>query len=152
MARDYHMKEMEMTLLESDSDDEIEILSIFAMEEKRLKKERASTSCRGSIVGCKVIKCDYLQGEERLFHDYFADCLVFPPHLFRRRFRMSCPLFFHLQSALEAHDPYFIQKRNAARKIGLSSLQKMTATLRILAYGVAADSTDKYVRIGESTE
>jgi hypothetical protein len=64
---------------------------------------------------------------------------------------MSRPLFFRLQSALEAHDPYFIQKRNAARTLGLSSLQKMTAALRILAYGVAADSTDEYVRIGEST-
>jgi hypothetical protein len=61
--RDYQMKEMEMALLESDSDDEIEILSIFAMEEERLKIERASTSRRGSIVGRKVIKRDYLQGE-----------------------------------------------------------------------------------------
>jgi hypothetical protein len=36
-ARDYQMKEMEITLLDSDSDDEIdeiEILSIFAMEEE----------------------------------------------------------------------------------------------------------------------
>jgi hypothetical protein len=49
------------------------------------------------------------------------------------------------------HDPYFIQKRNAVRTLGLSSLQKMTAALRILAYGVVADSTDMYVRIGEST-
>ena len=32
--RDYQMKEMEMVLLESDSDDEMEILSIFAMEEE----------------------------------------------------------------------------------------------------------------------
>uniref|UniRef100_A0A2N9FXF3 DDE Tnp4 domain-containing protein n=1 Tax=Fagus sylvatica TaxID=28930 RepID=A0A2N9FXF3_FAGSY len=149
--RDYQMKEMEMVLLESDSDDEMEILSIFAMEEERLKKEQASTSRRGSIVGRKVIKRDYLQGEERLFHDYFSDNPVFPPHLFRRRFRMSRPLFFRLQYALEAHDPYFIQKRNAAGTLGLSSLQKMTAALRILAYGVAADSTDEYVRIGEST-
>ena len=64
---------------------------------------------------------------------------------------MSRPLFFRLQSALEAHNPYFIQKRNATRMLGLLSLQKMTATPRILAYGVAADSTDEYVRIGEST-
>uniref|UniRef100_A0A2N9HUA6 DDE Tnp4 domain-containing protein n=1 Tax=Fagus sylvatica TaxID=28930 RepID=A0A2N9HUA6_FAGSY len=149
--RDYQMKEMEMVLLESDSDDEMEILSIFAMEEERLKSERASSSRRGSIVGRKVIKRDYLQGEERLFHDYFSNNPVFPPHLFRRRFRMSRPLFFRLQSALEAHDQYFIQKRNAAGTLGLSSLQKMTAALRILAYGVAADSTDEYVRIGEST-
>ena len=82
-----------MVLLESNSDDEIEIFSIFAMEEERLKKERASTSRHGSIVGCEAIKCDYLQGEERLFRDYFAKYPVFP-HLFRRRFRMSHPLFF----------------------------------------------------------
>ena len=62
---------------------------------------------------------------------------------------MSRPLFFRLQFALEAHNPYFIQKRNAVRMLGLSSLQKMTAALRILAYEVA-DSTDEYVRIGES--
>ena len=54
------MKEMKMVLLESNSDDEIEILSIFAMNEERLKKERASTSRRGSILGRKVIKRDYL--------------------------------------------------------------------------------------------
>ena len=64
---------------------------------------------------------------------------------------MSRPLFFRLQFALKAHDPYFIQKRNAARMLGLSSLQKITVALRMLAYGVAADSTYEYVRIGEST-
>jgi hypothetical protein len=53
---DYQMREMEMALLESDSDDDVEILSILAMEDERLKKERASTSHRGSIVGRKVIK------------------------------------------------------------------------------------------------
>ena len=34
MALDNQMKEMEMALLESDSDDEIEILSIFVIEEE----------------------------------------------------------------------------------------------------------------------
>ena len=136
---------MEMVLLESDFDDEIEILALFAMEENRLKRERASTSRRGLVVGSKVIKRDYLQGQEMIFRDYFAF------HLFRRRFRMSCPLLFHLQFALEVHDPYFIQKRNYARILGLSFLQKMTAALRTLAYGVAADFTDEYVRMGEST-
>ena len=62
MTHDYQMKEMEIVLLEFDSDDEIEILSIFAMEEEQLKRERASTSRRGSILGRKVIKRDYLQG------------------------------------------------------------------------------------------
>uniref|UniRef100_A0A2N9HTV6 Uncharacterized protein n=1 Tax=Fagus sylvatica TaxID=28930 RepID=A0A2N9HTV6_FAGSY len=53
--RDYQMREMEMALLESDTDDDVEILSILAMEDERLKKERASTSHRGSIVGRKEV-------------------------------------------------------------------------------------------------
>ncbi|KAF3444889.1 hypothetical protein FNV43_RR14582 [Rhamnella rubrinervis] len=35
--------------------------------------------------------------------------------------------------------------------LGLSSLQKITTAIRMLAYGVAADYVDEYVRIGEST-
>ena len=44
-----------------------------------------------------------------------------------------------------------MQRRNAANTLGLSGEQKMTATLRMLAYGMSADSLDGYVRIGETT-
>ena len=64
---------------------------------------------------------------------------------------MRCSLFFRILSKVKAHEPYFIQKRNAAKKLGLSPLQKMTATLRMLAYRVAADFMDEYVRIAETT-
>ncbi|KAF8408588.1 hypothetical protein HHK36_004651 [Tetracentron sinense] len=64
---------------------------------------------------------------------------------------MSQPLFPQIQSAREAHDPYFVSKRNAAEVIGLLSLQKVTAAMRKLTYGVAADAMDDYVRISEST-
>ncbi|XP_033140542.1 putative nuclease HARBI1 [Brassica rapa] len=36
-------------------------------------------------------------------------------------------------------------------RLGLSSLQKVTAVFRMLAYGLSADATDEYVKIGEST-
>jgi hypothetical protein len=52
---------------------------------------------------------------------------------------------------VEAHDEYFVQRRNGARVLGLSCFQKITAAMRMLTYGVAADATDEYVRIGEST-
>ncbi|XP_028096765.1 uncharacterized protein LOC114296650 [Camellia sinensis] len=65
--------------------------------------------------------------------------------------RMKRSLFLRIQAAVEAHDPYFLQKRNCAGKLGLSSLQKITVALRMLAYGVATDFMDEYVRIGEST-
>ena len=64
---------------------------------------------------------------------------------------MKRPLFLRIHSAVESHDPYFVQRRNAAGVLGLSSLQKVTATLRMLAYGVAADQVDEYLRIGETT-
>jgi len=44
-----------------------------------------------------------------------------------------------------------MQNRNAAGTLGLSCLQKVVAAFRMIAYGVAVDATDDYVRIGEST-
>ncbi|KAL8476227.1 hypothetical protein ACS0TY_028765 [Phlomoides rotata] len=42
-------------------------------------------------------------------------------------------------------------RRNAAGQLGLSTLQKVTTDVRILAYDVPADATDEYIKIGEST-
>jgi len=54
-------------------------------------------------------------------------------------------------SDVEDHDDYFVQKRNAANVFGLSCFQKVTAAMRMLTYGTAADAADEYARIGEST-
>jgi len=64
---------------------------------------------------------------------------------------MSKPLFRRIMNAVEAHDHYFVQKRDAAGVLSLSCFQKVTAALRMLTYGVSADATDEYIRIGEST-
>jgi hypothetical protein len=64
---------------------------------------------------------------------------------------MRRSLFVRIWKVVEQHDHYFVQKRNAAGTLGLSSLQKVTAAFRMLSYGVPADATDDYVRIGEST-
>ncbi|KAF8400427.1 hypothetical protein HHK36_013725 [Tetracentron sinense] len=138
-------------MLHEDSDDELESLIITCMEEKRLHKEKLSRKCRGSVQGHRVIWRDRVQGHERLFHDYFAEKPVYPPILFRRRFRMQCSFFLHIQHTVEAYDPYFVQKIDAIGMLGLSSLQKITTAMRMLAYGVAADYVNEYVRIGEST-
>ena len=63
---------------------------------------------------------------------------------------MKRSLFLRIQSKVETHDSYFVQKRNNANKLGLSSLQKITAALRMLVYGVLGDLIDEYVRIGET--
>ncbi|XP_028108108.1 uncharacterized protein LOC114306976 [Camellia sinensis] len=135
----------------SESDDDLEMLKAITMDKELLDSEIGSSSRRGSVRGRKVIHRDHIQGHERLFLDYFVESPVYPPELFRRRFRMKRSLFLRIQVAVEAHDPYFLQKRNCAEKLGLSSLQKIAVALKMLAYGVAVDFMDEYVRIGEST-
>ena len=71
--------------------------------------------------------------------------------MFRRRFRMGRTLFFRILDAIQSHDNYFVQRRDGCGKLGLSSFQKVTIVFRMLAYGVSADSTDEYIKIGEST-
>ena len=60
---------------------------------------------------------------------------------------MSRSLFLRIHSRVEVTEPYFVQKRNVANTLGLSSLQKMTAAIRMLAYGVLVDFMDEYLRI-----
>ncbi|XP_028116649.1 uncharacterized protein LOC114314373 [Camellia sinensis] len=135
-----------MILYDSDSDDELEIVTIASMEaESSLRSQHAARKRR------EFVWRNPLQGHQRFFLDYFADPPVYPPKLFRRRFRMNRSLFLRIQSKVEAYEPYFVQKRNGAGVLGLSSLQKITAALRMLVYGVAADFMDEYLRIGEST-
>ena len=139
-------------LFDDDSDDEFQLLAIAVIEEEEeMANEGRTSGRRGSIPGHAVIQRDRVAGNDRLYRDYFAETPTFSPRLFRRRFRMNRPLFFRIQHGVEAYDPYFVQRRDACGKVGLSSLQKISAAFRMLAYGVPADSVDEYVRIGEST-
>ncbi|XP_050286616.1 uncharacterized protein LOC126725756 isoform X1 [Quercus robur] len=121
-----------------DDSDEDEIIEEVVMDSTSRKRR-------------SYIRRNHLAGHERLYLDYFADSPVYSEKVFRRRFRMSRTLFLNIISKVEAHDPYFVQKRNGGKKLGLSSFQKITAALRMLAYGVTGDFMDEYVRIGETT-
>lgn len=52
---------------------------------------------------------------------------------------------------LQARYEYFRLRCDATGKPGLSTLQKCTAAIRMLAYGSSADSIDENIRIGAST-
>ena len=121
-----------------DDSDEDEIIEELVMKTSQPKRRHS-------------IRRNHLVSHERLFLDYFAPTPIYPPALFRRRFWIKRSLFLRIQYKIEAHDSYFVQKRNSAKKLGLSSLQKITATFRMLAYGVSGDLINKYVRIGETT-
>ncbi|CAH9105097.1 unnamed protein product [Cuscuta epithymum] len=105
----------------------------------------------GSVHGHVVIDRDREMGDHNLFMDYFSPNPRYGEALFRRRYRMSRDLFLQIVGAVTNHDNYFHQRRNATGRLGLSALQKITAVFRMLAYGVPADATDEYVKIGEST-
>jgi hypothetical protein len=105
----------------------------------------------GSVLGQRYIYRDREAYHERLFKDYFAEECTFDAVLFRRQFRMRRSLFLHIVEKVCTFDPWFIQRRDGVGRLGLSSLQKCTAVLHMLAYGVAADATDEYCRTGEST-
>ena len=64
---------------------------------------------------------------------------------------MSRSLFLRIVDAIKQHDNYFNQRRDASGKLGLSTLQKVTTAIQILAYGMPADTTNYYIKIEEST-
>ncbi|XP_071676483.1 uncharacterized protein [Lolium perenne] len=88
---------------------------------------------------------------DRLISDYFSDNPAYPDYYFRRRFRMRRSLFRRIVDALGEWSPFFTQRTDALGRPSLSPLQKCTAAIRMLAYGVPADGADEYVRIGAST-
>ncbi|XP_073045580.1 uncharacterized protein [Primulina eburnea] len=70
--------------------------------------------------------------------------------MFKRRFLMSRRLFLRIMESVQQHDNYFVQKVNALGRPRLYPYQKITAAIRIIAYGMASDSMDEYIKIGES--
>ncbi|KAL6554254.1 hypothetical protein OROMI_019927 [Orobanche minor] len=104
----------------------------------------------GLVINHHMFNRNREEGHARLYHDYFSDTPTYPKESFRRRFRMRRSLFLRIQEAVVVHDNYFTQRNDVVGVRGLSSLQKMTAALRILAYGTPADAIDNYVRISES--
>jgi len=91
------------------------------------------------------------EAHTRLVNDYFSDNPLYPPNIFRRRFRMSRPLFVRIVDALGQWSPYFTQRVDALNRQGLSPLQKCTAAIRQLATGSSVDALDEYLKIGETT-
>ena len=97
------------------------------------------------------IERGHAEGHNKIFADYLCNDPVYTEKMFQRRFRMPSSMFKRITNDLEAHYPYFQRKFDACGKLGLSCIQKCTSSLRQLCYGVSADATDEYVRIGELT-
>ncbi|CAM8914477.1 unnamed protein product [Rhodiola kirilowii] len=88
---------------------------------------------------------------QNLLDDYFIEHPIFPERDFRRRYRMSRNLFNRIKTTLCNHDPFWRQRRDAAGVLGLLPEQKMTAAIRMLAYGSCADQCSEITRMGVTT-
>ena len=115
-------------------------------------KNRKSRSRGGSKIGKSPNKSrDIAAGHRRIMMDYLAPSPVYSEKQFRRRYRMSSRLFRRLLREIPIQNSYFLQRNDATGKPGASPEQKITGALRMLAYGLAADAIDEYVRLSETT-
>ena len=84
-------------------------------------------------------------------NDYFSENSIYTETQFWRRFQMWWQLFIRIVNALSSHNEYFQMRYDVVGRMGLSPLQKCTATICILACESPANCVDKYIRIGEWT-
>jgi hypothetical protein len=59
-------------------------------------------------------------------------------------------LFCKVMNVVSNHDYYFVQRKDVCGGMGLSMIQKCTATLRMLAHNVAIDAIDDYYCLVET--
>ena len=86
-----------------------------------------------------------------LYRQYFATNPIYDHSTFRRRFRVSRSIFNRFFNAVVSADDYFVQKRDCTGLLGLSPFQKLTAAMRMMAYGTAADSLDDKLGLSQTT-
>jgi hypothetical protein len=64
---------------------------------------------------------------------------------------MRRTLLLSIMHKLSETSLYFCERYDATGHAGLTVLQKCTAALRQLAYGIAADTIDEYLKLGKTT-
>jgi hypothetical protein len=141
-------------VIESSSDEEADDDTELMMAAAMLHHEHTSRPVfRGSVKGHKPnVKRNRERGHYQLYREYLHPThLIFDAQRFRCRYRMSKKLFLTILNELRAHDSYFTARPDATGKLGFSFYQKCYAAIHMLAYGVAGDLIDEYLRMSEST-
>lgn len=80
---------------------------------------------------------------QQLYADYLAKNPIYYKGHFRRRFRISRNVFITICDKVRHNYNYFVKKADCRGLKGFTAEQKVTAALRFLAYGCAADSVDE---------
>lgn len=133
-------------------DEEEHALLTMSLLQKITRKRRRLCKHSGSRKGrSKNLERESAERYQRFNQLYWARRPVYTPEQFRRRFRMSRELFFKIADDLASKYKYFTHRRDACGKLGHHPYMKLTAALRTLAYGCAADSLDETLEMAEST-
>ncbi|XP_023899310.1 uncharacterized protein LOC112011155 [Quercus suber] len=98
------------------------------IEESQEQEKESSYQSREVALG-KVASMDRSLYRKLLLDDSNEDEIIEEVVM---RFRMKRSFFLRIPSKVKAHDSYFVQKRDSANKLDLSSLQKITVALRML--------------------
>ena len=119
---------------------------------RQAKNDRMRERSRGgSCPGKRGNRARDFEGRwQRFYQLFFAPSPIYSEEQFRRRFRMRRTLFLRVCNAVIKHDSYFSQKRDCTGKLGILPLMKITAAMRVLAYGCCSDSLDEALEISES--
>eukprot|EP00171_Calliarthron_tuberculosum_P014761 IDg14761t1 len=129
-------------------EDEIDVFAVLHTSSDEEETVSRGGSRPGRAANIERFRED---GAMQLHRDYFCEQPVYTADAFKRRFRVSRQLYTRIRTSVLEADSFFDSKKDATGKIGLSTDQKLTAALRLLAYGNSADSIDEYIRIAEST-
>lgn len=85
----------------------------------------------------------------RLIEDYFCNNVKHSARDFERRFRIPIQIFDHLLTALNGR-PNFPRRSDGLQRKEIHPIQRTTAALRMLKYGVADDALDDYLKMSEN--
>jgi hypothetical protein len=135
--------------LQDDSDEQI--IFVVLVEQLGKNLDELHKSHGGNKLGrTPNVETGREVGHIRIFHDYFAMWPIYNDKSFRCLFQMCRKLFLRIMEAIIVHDSYFLQKKDATRLLDLSSIQKCTSTIKMLAYSVKTYYTNEYCRSSES--
>jgi hypothetical protein len=133
---------------ENEIDNEIEVVLLEAL----LNDSDEESTWGGSRPGKSHNKERDFQGAyEQLTRDYFSgDSSIYDEQDFNRRFRMPRSVFQKIHDEIVGRGS-FRQRHDCTGKVGINPLCRLTAVLRMIAYGDAADHQDEYLRISETS-
>ena len=86
-----------------------------------------------------------------LCDDFWGPAPVYDHHYFKKFFTFPIGLLNDIVEQVSDHDSYFVQKQDAAGRLGLATLQKVCSAVRLLTSGVSPMEQDDKYRLAAST-